>query len=127
MSATVADSGASIQSWIPANGHEAVLQPYPTVISFRVKVVAADGVSTSSYQVSVGRQWSTDTRLRSLTVSSGTLVPAFNAATLSYTLALPNGVTAVTATAVTEHPLASVQRRRADWDSRATGHSTDSM
>jgi len=69
-----------------------------------VEVTAEDGAtkSTSSIVFSVAK--STDATLTALTLSSGTLSPAFSSATLNYAVALPQGTSIVpTVSATTTH------------------------
>ena len=57
-----------------------------------VVVTAQDGVSKTTYTVAVSRASSDNALLGSLSVSGGTLSPAFSASSLSYTMAVINSV-----------------------------------
>ncbi|MDT8432714.1 MAG: cadherin-like beta sandwich domain-containing protein [Bacteroidales bacterium] len=67
-----------------------------------VVVTAEDGTTTATYTIVFSIAPNSDATLSALTLSEGTLVPDFDAATTAYTAALPAGTTAtpaVTATA----------------------------
>ena len=74
--------------------------------SIAVVVTAEDGTTTKTYTVTVTRAapatLSTDADLASLTISAGTL-PAFAAATISYTVSVGNDVASVTLTPTTNN------------------------
>lgn len=63
-----------------------------------VVVTAQDGTSTSTYTLTVTRLPFTDSTLSALTLSSGTLSPAFASSTTSYTASVPNATTAISLT-----------------------------
>ncbi|MCP8939836.1 cadherin-like beta sandwich domain-containing protein [Alsobacter sp. SYSU M60028] len=63
-----------------------------------VEVTAADGVSRTSYRLTVTRQPSPNATLSALAVSSGTLTPAFATDTTAYDVAVANSVTSITLT-----------------------------
>jgi hypothetical protein len=67
-----------------------------------VKVTSPDGTITNTYTINITAH-STDASLSALTVSSGTLKPVFNAATLKYYVELPAGSAIPTVTATTNH------------------------
>jgi gliding motility-associated-like protein len=69
-------------------------------------VTAADGVTKDTYTVAVTRASSIAT-LSGLTISSGTLTPAFAAATTSYTDKVVNTVTSIAFRATTTDPTAT--------------------
>ena len=52
---------------------------------------------------------STDNNLSNLTVSAGTLSPAFSAAVTSYGVSVPNATTSITVTATTDNSKATLQ------------------
>ncbi|MDR2018407.1 MAG: cadherin-like beta sandwich domain-containing protein [Syntrophobacterales bacterium] len=56
----------------------------------------------------VGTQLSSDATLASLTVSAGTLIPAFTPNTTNYTVTVPNNVSSINITAAATHGAASV-------------------
>lgn len=62
-----------------------------------VRVTAQDG-SMKDYQILATRQASIIADLSALTVSTGTLTPAFSAAQTTYTVAVPNATTSLTVT-----------------------------
>ena len=63
-----------------------------------VVVTAQDGSTTKTYTITVNRAPSSNADLSSLTVSQGTLTPAFAAGTTSYTDSVANSVTSMTVT-----------------------------
>lgn len=63
-----------------------------------VAVTAQDGVTTSTYTVTVTRAPSAVSTLSNLSLSSGTLSPTFASGTTSYATTVPNAVTAITVT-----------------------------
>jgi len=73
-------------------------------------VTASDMVTTKTYTVNftVTHSPSNDATLSSLTVSAGTLEPAFDANTTEYALTVPSGTTAVTITVTTTDANATV-------------------
>ena len=64
---------------------------------------------------------STDAALRDLSVSAGTLTPAFAADTTSYTASVANSVTSITVTATKNDAAATVVITPADADANAAG------
>lgn len=75
-------------------------------------VTAQDGVTTRTYTVIVTRAavvLSSDASLSALSLSSGTLSPAFAAATLSYAATVANSVPSVTVTPVATNSGASIK------------------
>jgi hypothetical protein len=73
---------------------------------YGVEVTAEDG-TTKTYEVTVVRL-SNNTNLATLTVSEGTLSPAFNKDSLTYRVEVANSVTSLTITATVEDEKASV-------------------
>jgi hypothetical protein len=65
--------------------------------AIRVRVTAQDG-TTQDYDILATRQPSTDANLSALTLSSGTLSPAFAAATTAYTASVSNTTTSLSVT-----------------------------
>ena len=63
-----------------------------------VVVSAEDTSVTRTYTVSVTRAGSSDATLSALTISDGTLTPAFDSDTVSYTASVEHGVASVTVT-----------------------------
>jgi len=72
-------------------------------------VTAQDGVSTKTYVITVTRAPSPDATLSNLTLSTGTLSPAFASATTSYTASVANTVTSLTLTPATTNAAATVK------------------
>ncbi|CAM3552966.1 MULTISPECIES: cadherin-like beta sandwich domain-containing protein [Saccharibacillus] len=73
-----------------------------------VKVTAENGTS-QSYTVTVTRAANGNTNLRALSLSSGTLSPSFNSATMEYTVAATAEAATLTVTATTADTTASVE------------------
>ncbi len=71
---------------------------------FEIIVTAGDGITTKTYTLTVWRDdgstppYSTDTRLSSLTISSGTLNPVFSTNTRTYTVEVTSDITNITLT-----------------------------
>ncbi len=63
-----------------------------------VVVTAQDNSTTKTYTITVNRAGSGNANLSSLTVSQGTLTPAFAAGTTSYTDSVANSITSMTVT-----------------------------
>ena len=61
-------------------------------------VTAEDGTTTSTYTVTVTRAASSNSDLSGLSLSAGTLSPAFATGTTSYTASVPNTTTSLTVT-----------------------------
>jgi formylglycine-generating enzyme required for sulfatase activity len=61
-----------------------------------ISVTAEDGATTKTYAITVRRNGSGNANLKSLTVSAGTLAPAFSANTTEYALNVPYGMTEFT-------------------------------
>jgi uncharacterized repeat protein (TIGR02543 family) len=77
--------------------------------TFNVVVNAQDGVTQKTYTVTVTREVaSADATLSSLTVSAGTLSPAFSANTTAYTVSVANSVSSITISAAANHTGATV-------------------
>ncbi|MCX6975729.1 MAG: cadherin-like beta sandwich domain-containing protein, partial [Verrucomicrobia bacterium] len=68
--------------------------------TINIRVVAQDGVSSQIYSILVNRPPSSSASLSSLTLSAGSISPAFNSSTSNYTLSVPYspGTTTVTVT-----------------------------
>lgn len=75
--------------------------PYDGSSTVTIVVTAIDGIDTQTYTVKVERL---NVDLGSIGLSSGTLSPAFDADTLSYTVDLPANVEAVTLTPALSNP-----------------------
>jgi hypothetical protein len=73
-----------------------------------ITVTAENGTTTKTYTVTVVRAASNDATLNGLTVSVGTLSPAFNAADTVYTVNVANSVTSIAVTGTANHANATV-------------------
>jgi len=71
-------------------------------------VTAQDGVTTTTYTITVNRIASTNDNLSTLQLSGGTLSPAFATGTTSYNVTVANSVASVTVTPTTADPTATV-------------------
>ena len=80
-----------------------------TVIT--VRVTAQDGTTTQDYAITVDETaaLSTDATLQALSLSAGSLTPAFTTGTLSYTAALPNPTTSFTVTPTSTDTHATIE------------------
>jgi hypothetical protein len=101
VTAAVADTGKANPAQSPGTlGSPVSLDPGGNTIT--VTVTAEDKITTKSYTIMVTRETastSTNANLGSLSVSDGTLSPAFNAGTTAYTVSVPNTITSITVTA----------------------------
>ena len=108
-------SNATIAVIIPGSGNVDVLSgsaspPRPLVVGLntvRITVTAEDG-STTIYDVQFIRAASTDATLSGLTISDGTLSPAFTSDATDYTASVSEGVTEVTVTPTASDPIAAI-------------------
>jgi hypothetical protein len=75
-----------------------------------IVVTAQDGTKLT-YTVTVNRASSSDATLSNLSISTGTLKPAFVATTTAYSVAVGNGVTSITVTPTTNDPTATITVR----------------
>lgn len=71
-------------------------------------VVTAQSGDTRTYTINVVRQGDSNSDLQNITLSSGSITPAFNAGTTFYTASVPNGVSSVEIGASTASSYASV-------------------
>jgi|GEM_PF-5957857 len=72
----------------------------PGANTITIHVVAEDGVTTSNYTINVIRAGSANADLSALTISNGTLSPAFSAGITSYSIAVDNNISAINITPV---------------------------
>jgi uncharacterized repeat protein (TIGR02543 family) len=87
VSATEADFGRA--NLVFPDGNSVTLNPGANTV--RVRVTAEDGTTTRTYAITITRTpLSANTNLGSLSVSEGTLNPAFSANTTAYTVLVPN-------------------------------------
>ena len=76
--------------------------------SFDIKVTAEDKTTTRTYNVIVTREKDTNNNLKSLSLTSCTLSPAFSSSTTSYTCTVENSVTSTTISAISESSVATL-------------------
>ena len=116
VTATKSDASASVFiNGVPGTSRTINLPTAPSSTEVNVQVNAQDGTTTKTYVVTVNRlaaPASTDAGLSDLTVSTGTLVPAFVAPGTSdspgYTVTVPNATMSITVTAVKADSSASL-------------------
>lgn len=105
VSSTATDSGATIQvngSTVASGSASAAISLSVGTNTVTVVVTASDGSSTKTYTVVVTRAAATlssDATLSALTLSVGSLSPAFAATTTSYTATVANSVSSLTVSA----------------------------
>ncbi len=101
VTATASDANASVE--VKLNGVVDQDGVTPLVVGdgnvIAVVVTAQDGETTQTYMVSVTRSGSSDATLSALSLSGGTLSPAFASGTTTYTASVANSVTETTVTA----------------------------
>jgi uncharacterized membrane protein len=104
-SMTVTPTAAEVTSTIAVNGITTTSGAASGVLSLatgantiNVVVTAQDGVTKSTYKVTVTRAAGNNAELSALRLSTGVLAPTFTPATLSYTSTVPNGTTSITVT-----------------------------
>src|SRR6185503_17512996 len=103
--ATVTVNGAAVTSGTASGaialavGHTAI----PTVVT------AQDGVTTTTYTITVTRAASSNDNLSSLKMSKGVFSPTFASATTAYTDAVGNTITSVTVTPTASDPNATIK------------------
>jgi hypothetical protein len=107
VNATVTVNGTLVPSGTMSGSIALVVGANPIA----VVVTAQDGTTTQSYTITVNRAGvlSNNANLSNLTVSAGSLVPAFAPATLSYTDAVSNATTSITLTPTTADVNATVK------------------
>lgn len=75
----------------------------------KIIVTAEDGVTTKTYNLTVRkRDKHTDNTLKSLSISTGTLTPAFNPSVTTYNATVPNSVNSITLNAEVNDELATL-------------------
>ncbi|WP_295671378.1 cadherin-like beta sandwich domain-containing protein [uncultured Mucilaginibacter sp.] len=102
--ATITVNGAVVSSGT-ASGAIA-LNTGPNTIT--TVVTAQDGTTTKTYTITVTRALPANANLWGLTISAGTLTPAFATATTSYTASVANSVTSVMVTPKSADALATI-------------------
>ncbi|BAU52148.1 Cadherin-like beta sandwich domain protein [Mucilaginibacter gotjawali] len=102
--ATITVNGTAVSSGTASGGIPLSVGPN-TVTTI---VTAQDGVTTKTYTVTVTRMLPANANLSNLTISGGTLTPAFATATTSYTASVANAVTSMTVTPKASDALATI-------------------
>ena len=64
--------------------------------NINIIVTAEDGKTTKLYKIKINRAKSSDATLKDLTISEGTLTPAFNSSIASYKVVVPNEIESIT-------------------------------
>ena len=120
---TISGATATIGGEDATDGEEVALTAGQTT-TVTILVTATDGTTTGTYTIAVTRAGSssTDATLRSLTLSAGTLSPAFDKETTEYTVGVDNSVTPVTITARPTVSGAAVAITPEDSDTGRSGH-----
>ena len=75
---------------------------------FNIAVTAEDATTTKTYSVTVVRAKSTDATLQNITVSEGTLTPAFGVNTVEYKVVVERDVETISISAAATHPQATL-------------------
>jgi hypothetical protein len=74
-----------------------------------VVVTAQDTITTKTYTITVTRASSSDATLSNLTISSGTLTPAFTSGNITYTDSVDNAVSSITVTPTVNESHATIK------------------
>lgn len=105
VTATKADPDAVISGDVPNQGRATIPLDGPGTNKVVSVTVTAPNGNSKTYRITVNRAaLSKDNNLSALSVTSGTLTPAFSAGTQAYTVDVATGVTAVTVTATKSDP-----------------------
>jgi len=111
-SVTVTPTVADPTATVTVNGSSNLTNPISLNVgdnTIAVLVTAEDGTTTKTYTITVTRAAaSTNANLSALTISSGSLSPAFAADSANYTAAVSNSVTSILVSATVSDPTASV-------------------
>ncbi len=90
-----------------------VSQPIPlaegAATAITIVVTAQDGTTTKTYAIAVTRAVSADATLSNISLSNGTLSPAFAAATTAYTAGVPNSAADITLTPTAKDANATIK------------------
>ncbi|MDQ0640272.1 gliding motility-associated-like protein [Pedobacter sp. W3I1] len=107
---TTSDATATVtvNGTIVASGSPSAAIPLAVGSNAITTVVTAQNGTTKTYNVTVTRAASANADLANLTLSSGTLLPAFAPATTSYTASVGNATTSITVTPTTSDATATV-------------------
>ncbi len=103
--ATVKVNGTTVTSGSASSPVSLIVGANPITTT----VTAQDGTTTKTYTLNVTRLASSNADLASLAPSSGTLSPAFGAATLAYNATVPNATTSLTITPTVAQANATVK------------------
>jgi gliding motility-associated-like protein len=100
---TVVDATATItvNGSNATSGTSVTVPVYPGENPIPVTVTAQDGTTTKNYTLTVTRAYETISTLSALTVSEGTLSPAFTTGGHTYTVSVPNAVESIALSPVT--------------------------
>jgi uncharacterized delta-60 repeat protein len=133
---TTSDSLSIIQVRVGSGSWESVSSGFPsTAINLSIGantvdvwVTAEDGSTTMTYTIAVYRQHD-NAELSDLTLSSGTLDPAFSTGTTSYSTIVSKDTSSVAVTPTKADPLASieVQVNGAGWQAVSSGDASDML
>ncbi len=77
--------------------------------TINIAVTAADGVTTKTYTVTVTRAAAANALLSKLHLSNGSLSPAFNSSTNTYSASVSNAITSITVTPTAEDTAATIK------------------
>ena len=109
---TASDASASIK----VNGASVVSGAVSDPITLNVGtnnisivITAEDGVTTSTYTITITRLQSSISSLSNLSISSGSLTPTFDASTNAYTTNVSNATTSITVTPISSDPTAIIE------------------
>ncbi|MCY3868416.1 MAG: cadherin-like beta sandwich domain-containing protein [Gemmatimonadetes bacterium] len=109
---TVTAIPSDIDATVTINGQTATSSNVPftgDTMDITVTVTAEDNTTQVTYTITVNRGApSTDATLSDLTINPGELNPAFDPATLDYTVSVENGISTITITATANHPGATI-------------------
>jgi hypothetical protein len=110
LTVSVTHTGISVTSPSGAtqDGSPAIFSGQDFIVSPQTYTVTAEDGTTQSYAVTV-KTSGTNAELSALTVSVGTLSPAFTAGTLAYTVSVPSGTSSITLTGTPVESAATVE------------------
>ncbi|MBV8388274.1 MAG: cadherin-like beta sandwich domain-containing protein [Mucilaginibacter sp.] len=103
--ATVMVNGSPVASGTSSGAIPLVVGPN----TITVVVTAQDGVTSSTYTITVTRAPSSIATLSNLTLSSGSLTPTFASGTINYTASVANAITSIAVTPTTTDATATVK------------------
>ncbi|WP_222429929.1 cadherin-like beta sandwich domain-containing protein [Paenibacillus cremeus] len=106
---TLADGSVTVNGSAATSGNAKTVNLNVGANTITVLVTAQDGTTAKSYTTTVTRAASSNADLSNLTLSQGTLTPAFASGTTSYTASVANAVTSVDVTPTLADGTASVK------------------